>query len=326
VKVEDIDKMREAMGTAPEAQPKRSDDVFYGVQGIIVELVDYPRNPYKAIYEMVTATWGGRDRWRKRWNNATVDGRIQAVIAALRGETLPQCLEAGTFTFRISGLSRSSFDQLARTRQSAIGSVGMRDNNWLDAALRLPSDLAKHDTIEEIQLFDNIKKWWKGTKDLYEQIVQHGQHSWQSARSILPMGTCWRFVWSLNYRALKDMLAKRLMFCEQYDTVATAWLIRQQVEFQFPLLAAYLRPACDFAKTCVYHKTYALSQVFGCLFAPCSRWPPGEEIYATFKNESASNPDEIMRDLNVLIYKPSEWDGIVERAKRNERTFFEGKE
>jgi thymidylate synthase ThyX/very-short-patch-repair endonuclease len=46
------------------------------------------------------------------------------VKAALQGKTLPQPLEAPSFTWKIQGCSRSAFDQLARARFTAIGSVG----------------------------------------------------------------------------------------------------------------------------------------------------------------------------------------------------------
>jgi len=315
---EKLYEIRAAMETTPSAFPKRQDDIYIGVENIKVELVDYPRNPYKAIYEVVTSTWGSREGWWHRWRNAPVEGRIMAVRQALEGNTLQQCLESISFTFKIQGLSRSAFDQLARHRLTSIGSVGMRDNNWVDAALRVPYPIA-----QDKKLMRKIKKWWKLTKDLYSEMVNQGRQSWQNARFILPMGTCWRFTWSMNYRALKDLLAKRLMACEQWDTVATAWLIRKAVEEKFPLLAAYLRPACDYAKKCVYHRLYSLSQAFGCLFKPCGRWPPGEEIIATFPNEAAADYKIIEKQLNIKIPEPDEWDKIVNEALIKDRRFFE---
>jgi len=310
--------LRKAMGTLPESQPERRDDIFIGVENIKVKLVDYPKNPYRAIYEIVTSTWGGRDRWFKRWENTTPQGRLFAVMAALQGHTLQQALEAPSFIFIIDGLSRSAFDQLARHRFSAIGSVGMRDNNWLDAALRVPWPIAKNRRFME-----KIQYWWRITKDLYHEMIEQGQQSWQNARAILPMGVCWRFSWTMNYRALKDILAKRLMFCEQWDTVATAWLMRREIEKKFPLLAAFLRPACDFAKRCLYHQLYSLSQAFGCLFKPCGRWPSGEVTVATFPNEAAADKKVIESQLNISIPESTDWPKIVEEAKKKDFKYFE---
>jgi len=314
----EIIRMRKIMGTLPEEQPKREDKIDVGVKNIRVELIDYPRNPYKAIYEVVTSTWGGRDKWWKRWNNASIEGRIQVVLAALQSKTLPQALEAPSFTWKIMGLSRSAFDQLARHRLTSIGSVGMRDNNWRDGSLRIPSDLARW--------YKDIEKWWKQTKDLYDKIVNSGQASWQSARAILPMGLEWRFTWSMNYRVFKDICARRMAFCEQYDTVMTVWLMWAELRKKFPLLAAFCRPRCDIIKKCYYSDIYSLSIMFGALFKPCGRWPV-KDYWATFPNLSAASPDEISEELyrqyGFKVPAPDEWNDLVDEGVIKDRRFFE---
>jgi len=318
---EEIEKMREIMQTAPEYQPAREDGIYVGVEGIRVQLVDYPANPYRAIYELVTSTWGGRKRWWRRWENAPVEGRIMAVKACLEGKTLQQALEAISFTWKIEGCSRSAFDQLARHRFTAIGSVGMRDNNWRDAALRVPTPLKRY--------LPEIREWWKRTKDLYCKFVDLGQQSWQNARFILPMGVCWRFVWTMDYRAFRDTVcSRRMMFCEQFDTVYTVYAMWAELRKKFPLLAAYCRPLCDRVKRCVYHDLYSLSAAFGCLFRPCGRWPiTTEEVYATFENEAAADPEEIDRELRrnygFGVPSPDEWDELVEEGLEKDRRWFE---
>jgi thymidylate synthase ThyX len=310
---EKIDLIRRIMGTLPDEQPERKDEIYIGVKGIRVKLVDYPRNPYRAIYEVVSSTWKGE--WWDKWEKTPVEGRVKVVLAALEGKTLPQCLEAPSFTWKIEGLSRSAYDQLARHRNSGIGSVGMRDNSWLDASLRIPSDL--------LPWKDKVESWWKQTKDLYEEIVKSGQSNWQSARFILPMGTCWMFTWTMNYRAFKEVCSQRLAFHEQFDTCATVWLMREELKKRFPLLAAYCRPVCDWARKCIYCDVYSLSIYFGALFKPCGRWPV-KEVYATFPNQAAANPEEIERDLGIKIPKPDEWNKIVEEALKQDMRFFEG--
>jgi thymidylate synthase ThyX len=314
-RTEEIEALRKAMGTHPETSPPREDEIYYGLKNLKVELIDYPANPYRAIYEIVTSTWGGRHRWWHRWENASVEGRIQVVLAALQRKTLQQCLEAPSFTFKIQGLTRSAYDQLARHRHAGIGSVGSRDNNHLDAALVLPRRMEKYD--------DEIRLWWRKTKDLYAYLLGEGRENWQNARSILPMAMEWRFTWCLNYRGLQDVCAQRLSFCEQWDTVGAVWKMRREVEEKFPLLACFLRPGCDWARRCTYSETYSLSELFGCLFAPCGRWPkPREYVYATF-NEACTDVAELEEDLGFHIPRPDEWDKLVEDALRRDRRFFE---
>ena len=316
----EINKLRQTMGTLPESQPKRSDEIFVGVEGIRVKLIDYPHNPYRAIFSIITSTWAGRNKWWNRWENATVEGRIKVVTAALEGKTLPQALEAPSFTFQIEGLSRAAYDQLARARQSGIGSVGMRDNSHLDGALRIPSDLEK--------ILPMIEKWWHETKDLYEFIVSSGKSSWQSARNILPMGLCWRFSWTMNYRSLKEICAQRLSFCEEGDTCFTVWAMWATLWRKFPLLASYCRPRCDFMKRCYYSDIYSLSNLFGALFAPCQRWLV-KEYTATFKNGSAADPKEIneqlLKQYHIGVPSPDVWENFVKVGIAKDRKYFEAK-
>jgi len=318
----EINKLRQTMGTLPESQPKRSDEIFVGVEDIRVKLIDYPHNPYASIFSLVTSTWSGRDKWWDRWKNATVEGRVKVVTAALEGKTLQQSLETPSFTFQIEGLSRSAYDQLVRARQSAVGSVGLRDNSHLDAALRLPKDMLK--VVDKYQ----FESWWRQTKDLYEAIIQSGESSWQSARAILPMGMCWRFTWAMNYRSFKEICAQRLSFCEQSDTCFTVWAMWATLWRKFPLLASFCRPRCDFMKRCYYSDIYSLSNLFGALFAPCQRWPV-KDYTATFKNGSAADPKEIneqlLKQYRIGVPSPDVWENFVKVGIAKDRKYFEAK-
>lgn len=314
-RVEHIEALRRAMGTLPAEQQKREDKTYWGLPNLRVEMIDYPTNPYRAMYEMVTSTWGDREGWWNRWENATPDGRLQVVVAVLSGQTLGQPREAPKFTFKIQGATRASFDQFARHRFSAIGSVGSRDNSHIDAALVV------HPSLRE-KWGDRIEEWWKLTKDLYCDIVESGQSNWQNARAVLPMHMEWRWTQSWNYESLRHMCGQRLAFCEQWDTVAVAWKIRAAVEEKFPLLAAFLRPRCDYAKKCLYSQVYSLSELFSCLFAPCGRWPVKGRAYATF-NESCTSAEEISSILGIRIPGPQDWDMIVKEAVAADMHWFE---
>ncbi|MEI8337400.1 MAG: FAD-dependent thymidylate synthase, partial [Actinomycetes bacterium] len=261
----EIEALRRAMGTMPETNPQRKDEVLYGLKHLRVELVDGPHNPYKAIYEMVTSTWGSRDNWMDRWENATPEGRMSVVEATLAGKTLPTALEAAGFCWMIQGCTRSAFDQLARHRASGISSVGSRDNNHADAAVVFSNKQKIHDAEN--------RAWWKATKDIYCGRLDGDRMTWQDAREFLPMSMEWRFSWTMNFRGFQDVCKQRLVFCEQWDTVGVVWAMRQKLAQQYPLLAAYCRPRCDFGGKCTYNTTYALSEMFGALFSPCGRNP-----------------------------------------------------
>lgn len=57
----EIDKMREAMGTLPHQRIEEETEFYVGVEGITVEMVEYPENPYRTIFEASVATWGRRE-------------------------------------------------------------------------------------------------------------------------------------------------------------------------------------------------------------------------------------------------------------------------
>lgn len=118
------------------------------------------------------------------------------------------------------------------------------------------------------------------------------------------------------------MCGQRLAFCEQWDTVAVAWKIRDCVEARFPLLGAFLRPRCDYAGKCVYSQVYSLSELFSCLFKPCGRWPSTGEEYATF-NESCTSQAEIEELLNMTLPGPKDWDQVVQTAISDDMRYFE---
>lgn len=95
--------------------------------------------------------------------------------------------------------------------------------------------------------------------------------------------------------------------CEMEDTCATAWLMREAIKKEFPLLASYLRPGCDNAHQCQYHKSYTMSEMFGCLFKECGRNPcSASDGYAEF-NETCTDRNLLIEQLHIDIPTPTEW-------------------
>jgi thymidylate synthase ThyX len=302
--------MRKIMGTEANQEMKILSEIHRGVSGIEVEMIDWPNDPYRAIYDMVTATWGN-ERYEEKWSNTSIEGRKFVLSAALTNQTLSQALEAFSFTFRVKGTSRSSFDQIARARiGAAFASMGVRDNNRLDAGFRMPKEI-----WENIKLRNKVIHHFHDTKVLYAEIMESGKSSWQSARSILPMGMTHNFYMTINYLALKGQCARRLMFCEQPDTVAVFWKIWDLVYRNFPILGAHLLPACDQAKKCLYHQAYSLSEAFSCLFKGCGRWPSPEDRNVSYFQFPSCTKEDILMDISeVRIPEPDEWTKLQEES------------
>jgi len=314
-----ISDLRELMGTAPITRKGKSDyktEFFRGVKGISVKLIGSSENPYKDIYTLATSCWGYKI---DKWADTEPEYRFLVVKAVLERQTLPLPLEAPQFTFAVENVSRWAFDQLARQRLGVVfSSMGTRDNDHRDIGFRV------HEAIwRDPEMLKIYKETCLACKKAYVEIVDKGHGSWQTARSVLPISCLHRYSFSANYAAVQGMCANRMKFCEAEDVVAVAWLVREEIEKKFPLLAHYLRPGCDFSKNCDYHKSYSLSEAFGCLFASCGRHPvrnkKGEitdDDYQTF-NESCSDRDTIMGQLGIYIPSPDDpkWMKMPEKLE-----------
>lgn len=322
-RVAEIRELRDLLGTAPSHRPPLETRFFRGVEGIQVDLLDGPRNPYKAMYCMAISTWGSgtwsselealpRTAVEHRWEEATPEARFRVVNTVLARQALPLALEAPKFTFAVENLSRWSFDQIVRARLGFVAaSLGTRDNCHLDMAFRMHEatfrDPARRRSFVELAC---------EAKARYASVVDVGKGSWQEARTFFPISVVHRFVCAVNYASVANLCARRCTFSEAEDTVAVAWLLRERLRDErdgYPLLARWLRPRCDFSGACGYHRAHTFSEAFGCLFRSCGRNPvrsaPGNPTidydYADF-NESCSDAWTIARQLGIEIPGPKD--------------------
>jgi len=302
----DVDNMRQAMGTLPSQVATKTYSWKNSLDSLYVKLNDWTINPYRAIASMAAATWGDNETGSTgKWEKLTPENRFRIVLSVLTGNTLPQAAEAVQFTFEVNGTPRHTFDQHARARiGTAFASIGTRDNNKLDSDFLLYPDVCRR-MAEEPGYRERVEQWIKTTKDLYEETIQTGQGSWQSGRAFLPMSTNHSYVFTQNYLALKGQCSRRLMACEESSIVALHIALRELVGRKFPLLANYLRPACDGAKRCIYHEgPEGMTKYFSSLFACCGRWPTKEQ-YSEF-NVSCSSYEELA-EHGFKLPGPTDW-------------------
>lgn len=299
-----IENFRKAMGTLPSQSPVVSYDYKNCLESAYVKLTDYPENPYKSMLRMACATWGdGQDGEghgsTQKWEKLSPENRYRVVLSILTGNTLPTAIESVNLTFEFNGVPRHTFDQFVRARIGCgHASIGSRDNNKVDAAFLLYPSLYK-EIQNNTELKNKFEAWVKQTKDLYCDILNTGEGSWQTSRAVLPMSYSHSWVSYFNLLALKGQMARRLMACEEAPMVLIFWKMRQEIENKFPLIANFLRPVCDNAKRCVYHEgPEGLTKFFSALFAGCGRWPT-EEKYSEFNN-SCTDYSEIAKYVKVV--------------------------
>lgn len=303
----EIKEIREKLGTLPHQASEVKTRFFRGVEGIQVDLVDGPTNPYRGMFAMATATWGAAESVQAdRWDKVSPKDRFEVVKSCLMKHALPLAGEAPKFVFTVEKLSRWSFDQIARARLGVVfASLGTRDNNHADIPFRF------HESTfldrQKLRMAVNVAL---EAKRCYGSFMDSGISSWQEARELLPISVVHRFVMAINYAALKNLCARRMTFSEAEDTVAVAWLLRDRLGKPdgFPLLAKFLRPACDFLGFCTYHRAHTASEAFGCLYRSCGRNPvrtgPGmpevDHEVAEF-NEACTDAETLSRQLGIEV-------------------------
>lgn len=300
MKKNEIDKLREVCGTLPNRNMDIKSEIFFGCELLDIELVDKPENMWKSIFHMATATWGD-DNYYNKWKQLSPDLRYLVVMSALKGKTLPTALEAPKFTFIVRGTPRHCFDQMARTRiGSGFGSIGCRDNSKLDSSFILYSEYKNMDD-GTILMVDEILSSIKKT---YKNIIKEGKESYQVARSILPMCYHHPFVFTQSLAALIGQSRRRMCFGEEEFICGIHWKIRETFKnMGYHLLADIMRPACDYAKRCLYSKSDG-SELFSNLFKGCGRWPSDCE-YNEF-NKSCTDKNGLKK-AGIEVASPEDY-------------------
>jgi len=328
---QDIDGLREILGTKPKNVAASPPPRFVRGGALIkVEMVSpNPRNMnpggklflpgvlpnfYAGMFVMAVTTWGGpRDSGVDKWNRCTPEQRRMVVQAILERRTIPGARELPSFMFEVTGASRSAFDQIARGRVGyTFASMGVRDNSHEDSDIVVPPHI-----YDDPKLLMGFKNAINISNATYRALLLHGQKSFQDARALLPMSMMHRFCMNVNYQALSAFMGQRLMFEEQYDTVAVAYKMKQELGRHYAMLAAPLQGTCDAVGRCVYHN----SELFSGLFKGCERYGPDEGHYTTF-NESSADPADIELWLGEKLPKPGApipWD----EAFAKDRPYFE---
>jgi len=272
--------------------------IYRGVKGINVELVSFSHNPYKGMCDMALATWGDKIN---KWEILSPSERFHVVLKVLQNKALPLGRESPSFLFSIWGVSRASFDQIARQRVgSTFSSLGW-NNIHTENGFRITNEIIENNDkwIKDIETCVN------NIKELYSEMIKAGV-SWQSARDILPLGMLHWFHFNLTYESLCQFCSRRLCFGEKEDTVATAWLMRERIKEVFPLLSYFLRPRCDWSKKCNYHVGDSLPEEMGTLFEPCGRNKCVVEKPNVDFHRASTQVTDLEIDLNICIPRSNE--------------------
>jgi len=277
-----------------------------GCSKLKVKLISGPdENIYKAMVEGALQTWGSHTK--EKWSRLSPNTRFFVLKEVLEGRALPLVLEMPQFIFKISGISRASFDQIVRARIGFVACAkGVRDNNAKDWNVIVPTAI-----YENEKMFQEFKRCWEMIKFTYTEMVEQGRESWQSARSILGMNIEYSYIVGINYMALKNLCARRLINTEQEDTVGTVVGMWKEIYKNFPLLASYLKPMEDIKRKNLTVEVNGFSRIFGLLFGGAGvkqRWPLLDNFAKEVRfNMAGTDWDKLEEQTKVHFPYPDEW-------------------
>jgi thymidylate synthase ThyX len=277
---------------------------FYTLADMKVEMLDYPANAYKTMVNMAMKTWGNKS---DKWSDLTPQDRLTIVQMILNKKALPLATEHPKFSFSVDRIDRSSFDQLARARIGIVfASKGQKDDYLDDLGIIIPSRLM-HTPLE-----NEFKALAIECKKFYHYMKQYEIPNW-ARRSILPMYSEHSFIFSANFSTIQNLLAKRLETTEQEGVVAFSMLVREEIKKEYPLLANWLRPSCDFIHKDMTAAYNGFSKILSVPHASDNRHSGyDKEKYPPKWNEPCSDFQRIQADLNIEFPEPDEWYALYD--------------
>jgi len=104
-----------------------------------------------------------------------------------------------------------------------------------------------------------------------------------------------------DINSLKGQMNRRLKLCEEEFIVGVHWLLRDKMIKMGIEEAKEFLPGCDRLGYCDYSSADYLSNMFGCLFSGCGRWPDKAQ-YASF-NESCTTNSLLETQLKIKIQR-----------------------
>lgn len=170
-----------------------------GYRSIDVDIISYPKNPGKIVWDLLKTTWIKYDQVEYDPN----DERVKDLIwKALDKQANPTVFEAINIQVRFKGISRINLAQLTRHR------------GWLFSAQSQMPQHVKHDVMIPYNLFDSehfdeIYKLMQISQDLYDKLLEEGYPP-QDARYILLHGQTCDCSASFNLNQMVNVCGQRL--------------------------------------------------------------------------------------------------------------------
>lgn len=155
-------------------------------------------------------------------------------------------IEHASYTFGISGVSRSLTHQLVRHR---IASYSQQSQRYVesDREYVTPPSVAASDG--ETRYREAMQAIWDTYEELQEMVPT------EDARYVLPNAACTKIIVTMNARSLHNFFALRCCLHAQWEIRALAWKMLQLVRDATPVIFDKAGPPCKTEQRCPMNKT-----------------------------------------------------------------------
>lgn len=200
-----------------------------------VELIAYTQfvecvkqsNPLNIVEQCASVCYDSKPTEDYRIAKSCIDSGHQSVAEHI------------SFTFHISGVSRSLLAQLSRHRHISLSVRSQRYNNEENCEFVIPNFDNLASRIRFANTMDYIAKE-------YSEFVKSEKN--ENARAILPNACCTELYMTANARALIEMSHLRLCNRAEHEIRTMLTELKKQVSLVCPEIAEYMVPKCEINK------------------------------------------------------------------------------
>ena len=163
------------------------------------------------------------------------------------GKIMASCIKSGhtsvteftTFTFHVSGVSRSLLAQITRHRHASFAVRSQRYCNEDGFKYIIPHTIKKNSAA-----YDIYKNTIDKIKNAYSTLQKLDIPN-EDARYILPNACETTFEISINLRSLMNFMNERLCSRAQWEIRELAQMMKKEIINKYPEFEPYLVPKCE---------------------------------------------------------------------------------
>lgn len=198
--------------------------------------------------------------------------------------------DSNSITYLVAGTPICQFDQHSRAR------VGVKFFNY-----KVSYDPNYVFYTHVYNMLEKDEEFRNKTFETLEKLEKIRRNEMQVPTTYNLMTRSCSYMVKQDFNSLRGQMARRLKLCEEEFIVGVHWLLRDKMINEGIEIAKEFLPGCDKLEYCDYSSADYLSNMFGCLFKGCGRWPD-KSSFASF-NESCTTNELLEEQLGIQIQK-----------------------